>query len=287
MPKYKKMEKKNSIILYDPNEINAIFILAAIKKLGFEIWSMERVWELFITNYSPIFVVPENLLKFPDLETYLWVSGGGVIDINNIKKTDPNPDIQLVLNTLRKNSVLNNTRDIKYQERWERNSMASRYGKALKAAKIFLNNKGRSGEMAGIISEAITEINEGKQSYNISMYEDNYNRCTSLLTQTKAKISYNCPVKLGNKQISYAYLDKISPWLDLEKLQKDLVILYPFITILQYRSNNREYTWIGSNHVNVSLIFNVKNKNPHSIILRGSHKKIINFLKTEAKSLSE
>jgi hypothetical protein len=291
------MKKQKSIFLYDPNELNAIFILAAIKKLGFKIWpinTMQSLWTWLIDGYYPVFIISEkNRQNFPDLKTYLWLSKakiGGFIDPCNIQKKDVNPDIQLVLTKLKKNSMLKNTEDISHPERWEKNPTAFRYGKALRAGKIFLKNKHKPERLIKTIDEAITEINEGKQSYSISLYEENYDYCLYILTEVKTKINTNnSPIKFGNKPIAYGYLDNISPWLDLEKLQKDLVILYPFMTIIQYRLDNKEYTWVGSATINVNLIFSIKNndKNPHGATLKGPHDKIINLLKAEAKSLSK
>jgi hypothetical protein len=293
--KNQKMKKRKKIFLYDPNEINAIFILATIKKIGFEIAPFngaESLLKWILDDYSIVLIMSNKAFKLsPVLLTYTRIFSYkicGLINPLNIKKTDPDPDIMLVLKKLRKNGGIVNTKDIMVPEAWENNSMASRYGRSLQAAKIFLKNTNAEEELVGVIKEAVNEINKKEQGYQISMYADNYDRCRSTLTESKERVKYKCPVKLGDKKIAYAYLDNISLWLDLEKLKNDLVVLHPFIVILQYKLKSANYTWVGSNNTDVGLIFNIRNKkNPYSITLKGDHKKIINFLKTEAKSLSK
>jgi len=292
------MERK-SVFLYNHNEANNIFILAIAKKLGFQLWSLENLWDLINTNYSPIFIISDKtFLDFPDLLTYLGMPGdkiGGYINVNNIQSNDPNPDINLILIYLNRDHMLKNTEDINCIANWERNPLAARYGKALTMARIFIKNQNKPSpwkelKWREIINEAITEINEAKQSYDISRYADRYDNYLANLNEAKAKISTKKPpIRLGNKPIAYGYLDNISPWLDLDKLKRDLLVLYPFIVIIQYRQDDNEYTWIASDKIlNVNLIFNIKNnnKNPYEATIGYPSNKVIYLLRKRVKRIS-
>lgn len=285
--------KNKTVFLYDPNEINSIFLLSVIKKLGFQIWPIEKLWQIIISDYSPIFVIlgPHHQ-NLPDIKMYLWILGNkvrGFINPFNIQKDDANPDIQLVLAELANKSMLKNTEDMSHSENWGKNLMAARYGMALSAAKISLKNNDKLSRLELLIERAIVEINSGKQDYEISNYEKNYENCVLALIEAKSKIKTdNSPVKLGREEIAYGYIDNISQWLDITKLQQDIITLHPFLSIIQYRNNNKEYTFVGSGTINVNLIFDIKNndKSPYSAILQGSHAKIMRMLTMEAKSLS-
>jgi hypothetical protein len=187
-------------------------------------------------------------------------------------------------------NMLKNTEDINHPERWGRNLMAARYGKSLYVARIYPKNIKNSNFFTKILEKVIVEINDGKQNYEISFYEDNYINCLPTLIRAKNKIrTKNAPIKLGNKKIAYGYLDTISSWLDLDKLKKDLLIIHPFLVVIQYRLKKINYTWIGSNNININLIFNIKNnsKSSHNFTIKGSPAKIIEYLKKQIKILSE
>jgi hypothetical protein len=276
----KEGEKRKILFLYQPSSPGVAFIIAACKISGLTIKPMLKMSDLWDAwaEYDEIVLIHTkvDISIFDAWELFLDLAISSIPSYMNpldLQAEDEYPQTQTVLEIMKQTGLLKNAQDSQNPEKWKGNKIAARYGKALKTAKIFLDNQDNPTALSRLFEDAAIEILYGKENKEITTFEKSISRCNEALKNALNKIN------LKNYNIAYAYLDNLSPWLDLSELQKEIFKLHGFLSILQYRKNNKELTWIGSNgKFNINEIFNIKNnkKSPYAILIEGPHQEVQN-----------
>ncbi|MCF7860501.1 hypothetical protein K9M09_02675 [Patescibacteria group bacterium] len=287
--------KNKSIFLYQATDPSVVFIIAACKYLKRDVQplvSMPKLWELWESwrqKKDLVFIHSQmDVDIFYDWQSFLNIATdaiGSYINPRDIQATDSHPETHKVLDFMAESGLLKDAKDSLRPERWEKNKLAERYGKALSAAKIFLENQKKRDNLLQLFENAATEILSGKENFEVTKFAESFVRCVKALNEASAKLSVNeKPFIVAGRKVAYAYLDNLSPWLDLEEFKKRSLNTYPFLTILQYREDNKEYTWMGSKGIiNINQIFDIKSNNPYRALIQGSYTHTIARLKKEAE----
>jgi len=292
------MEKKKngSIFLYQTTDPGIVFIIAACHSLGLEIrplTNMSMLWDLWLQERELVFVHSQMDAGIFDADTFLIIAGysiGSYIDPLNIQSSDCHHDTQRVLDFLAISGYRKHVQDIANPKSWAKNKIAARYGKALGAAKIFMAAKDKQTSLSQLFENAAMEVLSGKENHNVSMFEQNFEKCETALSNAHAKLKISAkPFNIAKRKIAFAYLSNLSPWLDLERFQEEALSAYPFLVVIQYKKDEEEYTWIASKgKLNVRKIFDIRrdHANQYKALIRGSHAVMIRLLKEEAREFS-
>lgn len=268
-----------TVIKFYPGEASNVFALAAALKAGYKIIpvpSMMEIWcgEVEKSFSEKIINLEEILLldiyadnpDFPDLDIYLKMQGPKIKGITNTQ------DLQsMSLDSTKYQGIyrfLNyfagqmaaDARDLRREQTWLHNKVAERYGRALRAATIKSYNTANKAFYAQALMDCALEIASKKRNFQIDDLVNGYLKGKNEdLAAAKAKFSTSGhPFVLPGRTVAFAYLDNISGWLDLYSLGQEIRQLYPYLAIIQYRKNNKEYNWIISNgQVNVRQLLNL------------------------------
>lgn len=270
-----------TVIKFYPSEASTVFALAAALKAGYKIVPASSMSELW-SNDEPenkerayFAISPEEIIlldiyannpTFPDLDIYLKMQGSkikGAISTQDIQSLSVKPvkyeGIFRFLNYFA-GQMAADARDLRREETWSYNQVAKRYGIALRAANIKAYNTAKQSFYAQALMDCALEIATKKRNFQVDDLVSGYFKGKGEdLAAAKAKFSTSGhPFVLPGRTVAFAYLDNISVWLDLYKLGQEVRQLYPYLAIIQYRQNNKEYNWILSNgQVNVRQLINL------------------------------
>ncbi len=270
-------------VKFYPGEASNVFALAAALKAGYKIVpasSMSELWSnepeersYFATGkFSPeeiiLLDIYPNDPSFSDLDIYLKMQRGkikGTINAQEIQDLSPTlgltkyKGIYRFLNYFDKHMAAD-ARDLRREETWTYNQVAKRYGLALRAANIKAYNTAKQSFYAQALMDCALEIATKKRNFQVDDLVSGYFKGKGEdLAAAKAKFSTSGhPFVLPGRTVAFTYLDNISGWLDLYKLGQEVRQLYPYLAIIQYRKDNKEYNWIISNgKVNVRQLLNL------------------------------
>ncbi len=280
-----------TVIKFYPGEASNVFALAAALKAGYKIIPVSSMMEIWCGEVEDTDEVEEILLldiyadnaNFPDLGVYLQMQGAKIKGMTNTQ------DLQsMSLNSTQYQGIyrfLNyfagqmaaDARDLRRPETWSYNKVAERYGRALRAATIKAYNTANKAFYAQALMDCALEIASKKRNFQIDDLVNGYLKGQNEdLAAAKAKFSTSGhPFVLPGRTVAFAYLDNISGWLDLYTLGQEIRQLYPYLAIIQYRQNNKEYNWIISNgRVNVRQLLNLGHLegDPYQVLIKLPHK---------------
>jgi hypothetical protein len=297
------------IIFFHPLTHNIVFVLAAALQAGYKILpalSMETLWDSDADEIILLDIHMDNNFHFPDLDIYLEFKNGTIkstlyteelyadfIQEKNLDKLKFWPPEQNHSGALEiiGHLLANNRQMIKDaiamadENLWLENKTASRYGKALYAA----GNKAKNMEDYHIYTEAIiaaaVEISTApKRSLAVEEILNGFARGRDSLAAALEKLSAKAPFEIPGKKgkIGFAYIDTITPWLDIDRLRNEALNRFPYMAVIQYRQNNEDLTWIGSTEINISGIFSTplgSGYNKNRITLIGPANEMIDIIR--------
>jgi hypothetical protein len=268
-----------TVIKFYPGEASNVFALAAALKAGYkiipvpsmmEIWSgeVEKSFSEKTNNSEEILLLDiyADNPNFPDLDIYLKMQGPKIKGITNTQdlqsmslSSTKYQGIYRFLNYFA-GQMAADARDLRREQTWLHNKVAERYGRALRAATIKAYNTANKSFYGQALIDCALEIASKKRNSQVDDLVNGYLKGKNEdLATAKAKFSTSGhPFVLPSRTVAFAYLDNISGWLDLYTLGQEIRRLYPYLAIIQYRKNNKEYNWIISDgQVNVRQLLNL------------------------------
>jgi len=270
-----------TVVIFNPGDSSIIFALAACLQTGYKIIpasSMAEIWDNGNRQIVLLDIYP-NDPRYQDLDMYLKLQAPKikfVIGLHDVYHKNANHD-DGVLELLRHVTpqMLIDANNMKDFNRTNQDKIAVRYGQSLKAARVKATNDEDEYFYQQTIVDAAYEIFTKKKNYDIDTLVEAYKKMLNVTLAAKQKIeTKDSPFSIPKREVAFGYLDHISPWLDLEKLKKDSLLLFPYLCVIQYKNNGEDYTWIGSDGLlNVRHFINLDGVGPsHQVLLRGSHK---------------
>ncbi len=279
------MEK---VVIFNPGDASIIFALAACLQAGYKIIPASSMSEIWDNENKPTVLLDiyQNDPRYPDLDIYLELQAAKikhVISLHDMyhKKASQDAGALEIMKYVTPQMITdaNNMKDF---NRWNQDKLAVRYGQSLKAAKVrSLNDEDEYIYQQAVVYAAY-EIFTKKKNYEIDTLAEAYQKMINVTLTAKQKVETNdSPFTIPNRDVAFGYLDHISPWLDLEKVKKDSLILFPYLVVIQYKNNGEDYTWVGSEGLlNVRHFINITGPgSPHQILLKGSHKKVTQHIR--------
>lgn len=275
---------ENINVLYDISEDNIIFALAACLREGYQITPIFSTADLWDHGENLILL---NILEHTSADIQLFramkklhIKGEiDTRDLNNIyfKTTYQNhAEILKIVKFMNLPINLMTAQNLGDKAAWTSDQYAGRYGPALKAARVKALNTNDQKFLQTTIFFIAKEIYTHQKDRDIDNLVDWYQKTKKTTAEAWKKIKINTTL-FNFPDIAFAYLDEISPWLDLEAIKKDALASFKVLTVLQYRQDKQEYTWIGSQLPAAQDIFFLKNKGdyfettitaPHSEVIR-------------------
>ncbi|MBN2884906.1 hypothetical protein JXE04_03200 [Patescibacteria group bacterium] len=292
----KETKKRNLVFLCQLSNPNVVFIMAACKALGLEIkplLKMSNLWDAW-TEYDEMVLISSriDLSIFEDWFIFLDLAINSIpssINPLEIQDDDSHVETQKVLNFMKETGFLKHAQDMQNPEKWKENRLAARYGKSLAVATTFFENQNNLTGLWQLFEDAAIEILYGKENKEITTFNHSESRCSDALENALKKVNFETLPLIANEKVAYAYLDNVSPWLNLRKFQKEVLRLNEVLFVLQYRKNNEELTWIGSNNkLNINKIFGIKNneESPYEALIKRSHKELLSYIFYQIKQFS-
>lgn len=287
------MEKK--IIICNPSDYRILFLLAAAIKAGYQPSygrQLESLWEaeeIIFLNIDPK-VEPEKFGLHPDLDIFVqfkaanikaWLQYPGEFD-------SCNDSVQNILKHFPAQTNIDSL-DLNNPNKWERNVYTARYGKALYASKVVCLNKGDMTQHQALLIDVAHSLAEKENNLDIDTMLIQYQRVLVTTEHCFNKISKKQDlINLPGKEIAFGYLDNVSNYLDFSALRKKCLNDYPYLTIIQYRQEGKEYTWLLSRQLNIKKVFQLpKTESDYEILIEYSHKKMLKHLQKLIEGISK
>ncbi|MDP3837026.1 MAG: hypothetical protein Q8Q67_02915 [bacterium] len=260
-------------VAYNPSDYTIVYALAACLRAGFNLHPASNMRELWGINSSQIILldIDEHNPAFVDLNSYQKIISNKVV--SKFLLTDLYSNANHILrdniyahriwkHLLDIDDVFENIASLKQGH--PKDISIKRYAYALHSASVKANNtddplfyyktlEAIAHEIAGVKSYAEIDL--------LAIYRERVSETTKTAF---GRISCDHKVfSIPYREVAYAYLANVSPWLDLDELKRMTKEYYPYLSILQYRANNREYTWIGSkdNRLDIRQFFDLPEKN--------------------------
>lgn len=286
----------NKIIICNPSDYRILFLLSAAIKAGYTPTygnKIEPLWEaeeIIFLNIDPK-VEPEKLGLHPDLDILIqykvanikaWLQYPGELDSSNyfvrniLKYFNPQRNIDSL--------------DLNNPDKWERNVYAARYGKALYASKVVCLNKGDMTQHQALLIDVAHSLARKERNRDIDTLLIQYQRIIQTTEDYFQKISSKQnTLSLPGKEIAFGYLDQVSNYLDFSSLRKKCLSNYPFLTIIQYRQEGKEYTWfLSQKQLNVKIIFQLPSiESNYEVLIEYPHNKMILHLQDSIEGISK
>jgi hypothetical protein len=287
------MEK---IIIFNPSDYRILFLLSAAIKADYTptlAHELEHLWnaeEIIILNINP----NEELAKanlHPDLDILLhcksdkiqaWLNFPGELDSKNFS-------VQNILKYFSPQMEIDSL-DLGDQKKWPDNPKIARYGKALRAAKVIAINKKNLTEYNELLLSNAYSLAEGRSNVSVDTFHVQYKRVLAVTEYCFNKISTKQQlIYLPQREIAFGYLDTVSDYLDFATLREKCLNNYPFLTIIQYRQEGKEYNWfLSKKQLNIRTIFQLpETDNEHEILIEYPHKKMIQYLQNSIEGISK
>lgn len=246
---------------------------------------MAEIWDNGNKQIILLDIYP-NDPRYPDLDTYLKMQATKikfVVGLHDIYRKNVSQDAG-ALELLRyiTPQTLIDANNMKDYNRVNQDKIAVRYGQSLKAARVKATNDEDEYIYQQAVVDAAYEIYTKKKNYEIDTLVEAYKKMLNVTLAAKQKVeTRDSPFTIPKREVAFGYLDHISPWLDLEKLKKDSLILFPYLVVIQYKYDGEDYTWIGSDQlINVRHFINLAGTGPnHQILLKGSHKQVTQHIR--------
>lgn len=282
---------KTTTVIYFPGDDSIIFALAAALEAGYNIHPAIQMNELWDIESEKIILlnIESNETKFVDLGLYLNLQQSricGTVKLDDLYfAADENKfnskEISLIWKILKRNKCYINDAILMQAEYSENTDIRiKRYTSALRASLVKATNTRDMLFYYKTLENIAREIQTKRDNLEIDILARYNWKMINATNEALERISFDHAFMIPNRNVAYAYLSNISPWLDMYNLKQQALEKFGYLIILQYRLHNEDYTWIGSQQIDVRQFFDLPRKgDQHEILLIGSHQYISRLIK--------
>ncbi|PKM88519.1 hypothetical protein CVU83_01625 [Candidatus Falkowbacteria bacterium HGW-Falkowbacteria-2] len=269
---YKNTHIMKTTVAYFPGDYTIVYALAACLKAGFELHPASNMHELWDINSRQIVLldIDSENPAFADFESYREYMRPKIISCLSLadlyesatqKLNNNKVALQIWKQLIDIDDVFKSIVSLK--KGYLKDITIKRFAYALRSASIKASNTNDQlfyyKTLENIAAE-IADLNSNSEIDILAIYCERVNDTTKAAFK---RITCNHSIfTIPYREVAYAYLANISPWLDLDELKKMAKEHYPYLSILQYRANDKEYTWIGSkyNQLDIRQFFDLPRK---------------------------
>jgi len=268
------------IIIFDAHEPSIICALSYFLDQGYELksapperietlWNNPNIWLLNV-KYS-IFGAKKDFDFFLDFHQDRIISLQDLIDFD--ENSNLSQEAQVFLKGWKKElSLIDLAHKIGDPKTWGYSKMAARYGKALISSRTLNSHKIHENRMIS----AAREISNKKENFEIIDLSAKYPQISQATKKALEKIFIkNSDFSIPNREVAYGFLDNLSPLADFYAIKQEALKNFSYLTVIQFRDNNQEFTWLGSKNINIRQLFGInKTGNQQEVLLKGKFKEI-------------
>ena len=282
---------KTTTVIYFPGDDSIIFALAAALEAGYNIHPVIQMDELWDIESEKIILlnIENNKSKFVDLELFLNLQKPRICGTTDLQKLYfagsenkfNSREIAMIWKILKRNKCYINDAILMRAEYSENTDIRiQRYASALRASLVKATNTRDMLFYYKTIENIAREIQSKKDNLEIDILARYSWKMNNITNEALERISFDHMFMIPNRNVAYAYLSNISPWLDIYSLKQQALKKFGYLIILQYRLHNEDYTWIGSEQIDVRQFFDLPRKgDQHDILLIGGHQYISRLIK--------
>lgn len=300
-------------VAYFPGDYTIVYALAACLRAGFNLHPAANMQDLWGINTPHIILLDIDNANpaFTDLNTYQELMSTKIL--GRILLADLRSGNQVLHDNFYTRRIWKHAFDIDdFFESITSSKTDSRHARALHAASVKARNTGDPEFYTKTLETIAHEIAGFTKFTEIDLLAIFCERVSETTKATFERISCDHKVfDIPNREVAYAYLANISPWLDLDEIKRMAKERYPYLCILQYRANDQEYTWLATSgsRLNIRQFFDLPSNNiehqfneetetwvtrdtndqataTNEFVGIGSHKYISRYLKNKIKELT-